>query len=244
MLSVAIHATFIIAVSGIASGRDAAKRIPPSPVYVELMSEPAPSAPQRRIIAKAGSMPFPKSKTAPSPPVSPALLSNQTELKAAATAVVAEPQKEDIVLHDKQQGGGNSGRPQGFNLIESSLISGEDVVPSTYRHEDIQSSVVFVPGTDEERGKGHADAVAAIRAAIERAKSYPQTAKRRGMEGTATVEFSINTKGMPEHIKIVTSSGSAILDSAAHSTIARAAPFPPYVGIIQVPITFRLEKED
>ena len=83
-----------------------------------------------------------------------------------------------------------------------------------------------------------------IRAAIERAKLYPLAAKRRGIEGSTTVEFSINIKGLPENIKIVTSSGSDILDSAALSTITRAAPFPRDIRIIKVPISFRLEKED
>ena len=92
-------------------------------------------------------------------------------------------------------------------------------------------------------GTTHTDAVAAIRAALERAKYYPLIAKRRGIEGTATVEFSVDIKGMPENIKIIQGSGSDILDSAALATVTRGAPFPHSIRTIKVPISFKLEKD-
>ncbi len=88
-----------------------------------------------------------------------------------------------------------------------------------------------------------ADAVNAIRAAIERAKSYPPLARKRGLEGTVTAAFTINAKGYPDYIRIVKSSGYEILDSAAKKTLLRASPFPQQVrGKIEVPITFRIER--
>ena len=90
---------------------------------------------------------------------------------------------------------------------------------------------------------GDRDVVNAIRVSIERAKSYPPLARKRGIEGTATTEFTLNDKGYPENIRIVRSSGSDILDTAAKNTVLRASPFPFIKGGIEVPITFRIEKE-
>ncbi len=86
------------------------------------------------------------------------------------------------------------------------------------------------------------DIVNTIKAAIERAKSYPPLARKRGIEGTAAAEFTVNSRGYPENIRIVRSSGSDILDIAAKKTVLRASPFPAVNGSIEVPITFRIEK--
>lgn len=92
--------------------------------------------------------------------------------------------------------------------------------------------------------KGNYGAIAEIREAIERAKRYPLFARDRGIEGRVTAEFSINTKGLPEDVTIKKSSGFTVLDSAARETIIRAAPFPVVEGRIEIPITFRLEREE
>ena len=63
------------------------------------------------------------------------------------------------------------------------------------------------------------------------------------MEGTVTAEFSINGRGRPEEVRITSSSGFAILDSAAKETIIRAAPFPVVQGKIEIPISYRLRRE-
>lgn len=80
-----------------------------------------------------------------------------------------------------------------------------------------------------------------IRASIERAKIYPELARKRKQEGTVVTEFSITSKGMPENIRIMKSSGYNILDSAARDTIIRAAPLPLVKGSLEVPITFILK---
>jgi len=91
--------------------------------------------------------------------------------------------------------------------------------------------------------EGNTDVIKAIRAAIERAKSYPLLAKKRGLEGTVTTEFHISNKGLPEGIKITKSSGYTLLDTAARETIIRAAPLPSVKGNIEIPITFRLTRD-
>lgn len=89
---------------------------------------------------------------------------------------------------------------------------------------------------------GDSGEIGTIRTAIEKAKSYPPLARKRGAEGTVTAEFTINSAGHPENIRIIQSSGYEILDSAAMNTILRASPFPPVRGNIEVPITFRIDR--
>ncbi|MBI5640206.1 MAG: energy transducer TonB [Nitrospirae bacterium] len=81
-----------------------------------------------------------------------------------------------------------------------------------------------------------------IRAAIEKTLIYPPVAKKRGIEGTAIMEFYINSRGYPEDIRIIQTSGSGILDAAAQETVLRASPFPVSVRSIEIPVTFRLKK--
>lgn len=91
--------------------------------------------------------------------------------------------------------------------------------------------------------KGRADLVSLIHAAIFRAKYYPLMAKKRGIEGTATVQFMVNSKGYPENIRVNRSSGWEILDSAATVTVEKAAPFPVLEGTLEVPISFRINED-
>ncbi len=100
------------------------------------------------------------------------------------------------------------------------------------------------PGGTRAEENGSYKATSKIRAAIERAKRYPSFARKRGIEGTVSAEFSINAEGLPENVSIKKSSGFTILDSAAKETILRAAPFPVVAGKIEIPITFRLRHEE
>jgi TonB family protein len=89
-------------------------------------------------------------------------------------------------------------------------------------------------GVNTEDGK-------AIRKAIEKALIYPLFARKRGLEGTALTEFTVNAKGYPEEIRITGSSGHPILDTAAKESLIKAAPFSVGKGRYEIPITFRLK---
>ena len=84
------------------------------------------------------------------------------------------------------------------------------------------------------------DLYSSIRDAIAKAKTYPDLARKRKIEGTVVTGFSINDRGYPGNLKIRKSSGYEILDSAALKIVTRAAPFPKVDGQITVPITFKL----
>lgn len=90
-------------------------------------------------------------------------------------------------------------------------------------------------------GIGDGNAIGQIREAIERAKIYPELARKRRLEGMVVTEFSINDKGLPENIRVTKSPGFTLLDSAARDTIIKAAPFPVVKGRIEVPINFILK---
>jgi len=99
---------------------------------------------------------------------------------------------------------------------------------------DYEQAKTQAKGTNTEDGK-------AIRKAIEKALIYPLFAKKRGWEGSALTEFTVNAKGYPEGIRIIESSGHNILDTAAKESLIKAAPFVVGKGRYEIPITFRLK---
>lgn len=87
-----------------------------------------------------------------------------------------------------------------------------------------------------------------IRRRIEKAKRYPDEARRKGIEGTVVLAFTVGRRGELESVEVISSSGYKWLDEAAIQTINRAAPFPPLERFssreslrIEVAITFKLE---
>jgi protein TonB len=78
--------------------------------------------------------------------------------------------------------------------------------------------------------------------AVRRQVVYPPLARRRGIQGRTTVRFIVDSTGTPSDVRIVESSGNAILDEAASDAVARATPLPPVASPTQVvvPIVFAL----
>jgi len=62
---------------------------------------------------------------------------------------------------------------------------------------------------------------------LRRALVYPSAAKRQKLRGKVQVSFVVSAGGGVGSIRIVSSSGSPVLDKAALETVRRAAPFPP-----------------
>jgi protein TonB len=79
-----------------------------------------------------------------------------------------------------------------------------------------------------------------ISMAIERVKTYPIIARKRGIEGTVHVSFNIMADGNPYGIKILKSSGFRILDKATVKVVKKAAPFPLVASRIVLPVAYRL----
>ncbi len=82
-----------------------------------------------------------------------------------------------------------------------------------------------------------------IRTMIENSLTYPAIARKLRLEGTVIVSFILKTSGLVEKVEIITSSGSAMLDSKALQTVlALSGDYPtlPETAFLKVPITFSL----
>lgn len=123
---------------------------------------------------------------------------------------------------------------------QGSLKGGKDSLSVSLYDQSGTSMNSVPPGA----GSGEQHLIRQIREAIERAKTYPELARKRRQEGTVLLEFSINSGGLPENIRIARSSGFSLLDAAAKETVIRAAPLPVVQGSIEVPITFILKREN
>ncbi|MDI6890053.1 MAG: energy transducer TonB [Thermodesulfovibrionales bacterium] len=124
--------------------------------------------------------------------------------------------------------------------------SKSDITGSAGKHGGISGEIIFsqntgFPNVDTKpKDGGSSSLLEAIRTSIERAKSYPFLARKKGIEGTVLVSFKIDRKGSPKDIKIIKSSGYQILDDEVPKMLRKASPFPEVKGEIVIPITFKL----
>lgn len=88
---------------------------------------------------------------------------------------------------------------------------------------------------------------ARIRQAVDAHKHYPRMARRLGTEGRVVVAFTIEADGRLAGVRVVESSGSALLDEAALEAVRKTAPFPPFPAGIErrrwsftLPLSFSL----
>ncbi len=85
---------------------------------------------------------------------------------------------------------------------------------------------------------------------IEKSKRYPGWAMDAGLEGKVVVRFTILQNGaLGEHLQLVKSSGTEILDNAAMAAVRDAAPFPVLPNSlsreqlqVELPMDFRLRE--
>ena len=78
---------------------------------------------------------------------------------------------------------------------------------------------------------------------LRRALRYPAAAKRQRLRGQVRVSFVVAANGSVASIRVVSSSGSPLLDDAALEAVRRAAPFPdipPGAGRTSWPFTVPL----
>jgi protein TonB len=82
-----------------------------------------------------------------------------------------------------------------------------------------------------------------IRTIVLQHMQYPEEAQSRGIEGRVLISFIVMSDGTVKDIKVVTSSGYAILDKNAIETVKNSAPFPkpPGNAELRIPINYVLE---
>lgn len=86
-----------------------------------------------------------------------------------------------------------------------------------------------------------------IKQAIEINWEYPELAKRYGLQGKLSVEFTVGADGQLEQLRMVRSSGSQLLDDEALRAIKAAAPFPRIPAWLKgssLPISASMEYSD
>ena len=79
--------------------------------------------------------------------------------------------------------------------------------------------------------------LARIRAKINRAKSYPRVAQKRGMQGVVKVRFTILKNGRVGHISV---SGPKVFHSSARSAVKKAFPINTKNAPLSLPTSVNL----
>ncbi len=89
---------------------------------------------------------------------------------------------------------------------------------------------------------GGADRVPTGAGATNAAPCYPETARRRGVEGTVSIRLHVGPDGRVIRAEVARSSGSALLDEAAREALASwQVPPPPDGQPIEISIRFVLQ---
>jgi protein TonB len=76
-------------------------------------------------------------------------------------------------------------------------------------------------------------------AKVRGARRYPELARRREIEGTVRVAFTVGVDGKPVGLKVVRGV-DALLDDAAREAVERAAPLPRLDGPVEIDLEFAL----
>jgi protein TonB len=85
-----------------------------------------------------------------------------------------------------------------------------------------------------------------LRRIVQKSLRYPETARRKGIEGAVAVQFTLGTEGYAKDMVVSVSSGSRILDRAALQSISKIFPYPdpPEAPLhFTIPVTYRLNKQ-
>jgi len=80
-----------------------------------------------------------------------------------------------------------------------------------------------------------------VRFRIESHKKYPDSARKRQIEGRVTVGFVIGQDGRLIAIRVVKSAGKRILDEAALNAVRESSPFPrPPANLFKAPLPLQI----
>jgi protein TonB len=79
--------------------------------------------------------------------------------------------------------------------------------------------------------------LASLRAKINRKKSYPRIAQKRGMQGTVKIRFTILRNG---HVGNITVSGPKVFHNSAKGAVKKAFPISVKNAPLRLPTTVNL----
>ncbi len=120
-------------------------------------------------------------------------------------------------------------------------------VTATRQVERMASMRSAVPAVKAKAMRAQGDAgraaqlMAVLHEEINRQKRYPYIAKRRGLDGVATIAFRLGPDGEIAHIQVLESSGYGVLDKAAGAAVARASPLARASTYLESPRDFQVK---
>lgn len=177
---------------------------------------PAPDKPVKMSEAKPTPEPVLKPQPAPAKPVSEAV--PLPPAPQADEVLTALPPPRPHVVPRKREAKRHHDTPRHV----ASLASAPSVAAHRARH-----TMAPAPGAAHPDPAAVANWQSRLLARLERYKRYPDEAQSRGEHGIARLAFSVDRRGGVHGVRILRSSGSALLDRAAVALPRRAAPLPP-----------------
>ena len=130
-------------------------------------------------------------------------------------------------------------------VVERPLPSVKDLLPSaTFSTSNARASAPISLNTKDPI---YVNYFTKIKQSIEVQWEYPEMALRYGLQGRLALEFAIGADGRLEHLRVVRSSGSELLDQEAVRAIRAAAPFPPiptWIKPVPLSISAAMEYHD
>ncbi len=94
---------------------------------------------------------------------------------------------------------------------------------------------------EEENNDSAARLLEVLHREIDRHKRYPYIAKRRRLDGVATIAFQLGPDGEIGNIKVLKSSGHGALDRAAGAAVARVSPVEEASSYVQAAHDFQVK---
>jgi protein TonB len=197
---------------------------------------PAPNKPVATSEAKPAPEPapnpHPKSHPKPQPAPAPAKLVTGTipappapkvdETKVDEVLTALPPPRPHIVPHKREAKSRHAKPHRARPHRVASLASAPSAAA---RH--AARTVAPAPGAAHPDPHALANWQSRLLGRLERYKRYPDEAQAHGEHGTARLAFSVDRRGGVHGVRILRSSGSALLDRAAVALPRRAAPLPP-----------------
>lgn len=107
----------------------------------------------------------------------------------------------------------------------------------------VMSDAVAAPPPGQTMNRYMSEHFAYIRVLIMRRISYPAVARKLNLSGTVLVSFRVLDDGRAEGVKVLKSSGFAMLDRNAVESVIKAQPFPPppVSAELVIPVSYRID---
>jgi protein TonB len=178
-------------------------------------------------------------KNSPAPAPAPSVPRSREAIPAPEPAVEKEPSVEPPPRPEPP--------PENSILSERRLPTLRQLLPPVTYSSEAKTRGTDAPVSLNTSDPTYVTYVTRVRQSIEVEWQYPEVAKRYGLQGKLALEFTILGNGQLQGLRLIRSSGSALLDEEGLRAIQAAAPFPPIPPWIKpnpLPISATMEYRD